>query len=666
MFKKISLVVMILAIVLIPNVFGVDYSVKSYNINAKILENGDMEVTELIRYSFDEDMNGLYRDILYSYIYKGQKDDMNASSKRYQASGISDIKAYVSDTSFRFVKEAKLMPESMLKNGMDGYYSIENTRSEKSVARVKVYSPAEYGKSKYVKYTYTIKDVVVNYEDYAEIYWNFIGGDWECSLSDIVITLTLPEETKITAYAHTFGNINEFDNDGKTITCKISRLSSSVAADIRAVFPNDIMDKDRISKQKNEKYDFSALEKIEEELAKNIKKNRIYNVNFIFLVIISVITEFIVIIKNSKSRKDIIKKYKKAEIFTDILDKDSLIGYSKMQSPHSSSVSGEVINATIMDLTYKKVIKMDARKEISGHKDKYKYMISMNKDAKFDNLTDYEKIILNYLFLQKCSDVISSNIEDYKEFELNERFKSLANKTSLASSIRTRIGKIDTEEKKAKYNGAPAKKYKRVLVTTLVLAIIFVINIFAFAPSDYITGRMITILVIMSVQILLLIALTASFGVELKEEYIEENNRLMGLKRYLKEYSLLKERYPIEIVLWDKYMVFACLFGIADKVAKEFKEELITRGLSEDDINRNYAYIYMGNHISSFNSSVSSATYAGTSGSSSSGGFHGGGGGGRRWRWRRCLLKLDCYNSVTINKIYDKIQNSSEKIIYVA
>ena len=52
--------------------------------------------------------------------------------------------------------------------------------------------------------------------------------------------------------------------------------------------------------------------------------------------------------------------------------------------------------------------------------------------------------------------------------------------------------------------------------------------------------------------------------------------------------------------------------------------------LSEEDINTNYSYMYMASHSSTFNSTISAATYAGSSGSSSSGGFSGGGGGGRR------------------------------------
>ena len=54
---------------------------------------------------------------------------------------------------------------------------------------------------------------------------------------------------------------------------------------------------------------------------------------------------------------------------------------------------------------------------------------------------------------------------------------------------------------------------------------------------------------------------------ELKQEAIE----LAGLKRYLNEYTLIKERQAIEVQLFEEYLIYAQIMGIAKKVAKEFK-----------------------------------------------------------------------------------------------
>lgn len=51
-------------------------------------------------------------------------------------------------------------------------------------------------------------------------------------------------------------------------------------------------------------------------------------------------------------------------------------------------------------------------------------------------------------------------------------------------------------------------------------------------------------------------------GKELLEETI-------GFKKYLEDFTLLNERDMIEVEIWDDYLIYASMFGIADKVAKE-------------------------------------------------------------------------------------------------
>lgn len=57
--------------------------------------------------------------------------------------------------------------------------------------------------------------------------------------------------------------------------------------------------------------------------------------------------------------------------------------------------------------------------------------------------------------------------------------------------------------------------------------------------------------------------LTPAGMVQLKE--------MLGLKRYLMDFSLLKERGVKETFIWQDYMVYAMLFGIAEQVMKQMK-----------------------------------------------------------------------------------------------
>ena len=55
------------------------------------------------------------------------------------------------------------------------------------------------------------------------------------------------------------------------------------------------------------------------------------------------------------------------------------------------------------------------------------------------------------------------------------------------------------------------------------------------------------------------------------KERLDEVRQVFGLKKYLKEFSLIDERHVQEVSLWKDYMIYATLFGIADQVIKDMK-----------------------------------------------------------------------------------------------
>ena len=64
---------------------------------------------------------------------------------------------------------------------------------------------------------------------------------------------------------------------------------------------------------------------------------------------------------------------------------------------------------------------------------------------------------------------------------------------------------------------------------------------------------------------------TARAG-RLNPEGQEQARHLIEFKNFLEDFTLSKERGAVEAGLWQDYLVFAALFGIADKVAKEFEK----------------------------------------------------------------------------------------------
>ena len=125
----------------------------------------------------------------------------------------------------------------------------------------------------------------------------------------------------------------------------------------------------------------------------------------------------------------------------------------------------------------------------------------------------------------------------------------------------------------------------------------------------------------------------------LKQEAIE----LAGLKRYLNEYTLIKQREAIEVQLFEEYLIFAQVIGIAQKVAKQFKD--IYPEVIQQSNFTSYDYIMFINTSSHRGiSAAQSAKSRAESYSSGGGGFSSGGGGGGSFGGggggRRLPLKL--------------------------
>ena len=110
---------------------------------------------------------------------------------------------------------------------------------------------------------------------------------------------------------------------------------------------------------------------------------------------------------------------------------------------------------------------------------------------------------------------------------------------------------------------------------------------------------------------------------ELKNEALY----IAGLKRFLLEYTLIQDRYAIEVELFENYLIYAQLLGIAKQVSKQFKE-LYPDMIEQTNYNSYDNVIYINHVSSSGGSSASAARAAAESYSSGGGGFSSGGGGG--------------------------------------
>ena len=125
------------------------------------------------------------------------------------------------------------------------------------------------------------------------------------------------------------------------------------------------------------------------------------------------------------------------------------------------------------------------------------------------------------------------------------------------------------------------------------------------------------------------------------KERFDDVRQVFGLKKFLKEFSLLDERHVNEVSLWKDYMIYATLFGIADQVIKDMKkinpeyfnmDQVAAQMANDTTLPMIYSTLHSGTSRAVANKAAREARASGHGGHSSwgggGGGFSGGGFGG--------------------------------------
>lgn len=114
-----------------------------------------------------------------------------------------------------------------------------------------------------------------------------------------------------------------------------------------------------------------------------------------------------------------------------------------------------------------------------------------------------------------------------------------------------------------------------------------------------------------------------------------EARKVVGFRKFLDDFTIIGERASQEVALWHDYLVFAALYGIADKVAKELKDinpQAFEQMMVYDYTTMNDVVRLTRNMANSITNARAQSLSGGGSFSPSRGGFGGftsiGGGGG--------------------------------------
>lgn len=614
------------------------------NFDAKINQDGSMNVTETWDISISET----------NTLFKTFKTD----NSKY--SSITDVE--VAEVTNNAEKKFSKVDSLMYHVTKDCYYGMKNDDGNFEIAWGVGLDDSSATKT--YKISYKVNDAIAKYQDYAELYWQFVGSDFEVSADKVTGTILLPQNASskedIKVWGHTEGLNGEiYATATNKIEFEVNNFRAGRYIEIRTLFPTAMItnsgrtySRERLNEVIEKETVWANEANARRARAENAKKAG----TVIFVIIVAIIDVWLlrssIKIRKEASKKTKIKPSQELEYFREMPRKNAtpaqaVYVYNEVLSTVSTNQMGNIFSATLLDLCLKKYIGFE-----ENPSNKKNIIIKILKKEADDKLEKTEKVILQYIVgaAKGAEEITIKDVEKYMKAHSSNlvELKDDIEKASVRELSQNAIYDENEATEKSNYNT------KSVLSFTFILVVIFVILglLPAFLES---MNEM-----VMIVGALSIIVLSVFKGLSLRkyaskinvytQKGIDESQMWKGLKKYMEDFSMLDKREIPEIVIWEQFLVYATAFGIADKVIKQLKAVYKELGRSFEFDDPSYGYMYFmtnNNFTSSFTNSMSSAftsAYASnysssySSGSGGGGGFSGGGGGGR---WPEVAAAVD-------------------------
>ena len=590
-----------------------DYTIESYIIDVNILENGDAEVSEIFLVNGSL-INGYKMNLFY---------ESTASS--LHASDISNIKISGKNaSSISFNTFSDIFTEYELVNhAIDGLVDKYTVTPLDSGYEILMYHPLN-GERYVFKLDYTLEDVVIGHNGFAEFYWNFFSGELSDNIHDLQVRVTLPgldESDTFRFWAHgpLSGKINDASsNTNNIVLATIDELEANGILDIRITFDNRLVN--NLSE-----YSADTLDDIIEEETKRAEEANALREDIRFKYYTALVATVIFYIALVASAIYIYIKYDKERkpIFKLKYNREFIDGYNVEVVDYlmHKNITENALSASIMNLIYKKNIKVE---KIEQTKDDYLFTLISR-----DKLNDTENALVDFLFTNvgKGNTFTTANLRNYASSP--KTCQTFMNTYTNWKGLVIKDGETqEFFESKKKYVIVP---FILLIISILLMVFIIYYNI------ELITG---VITVLFAIFFLIYVL---SFSKK-TQKGIEHYARWQAFKNFLNDFGNFSIKELPEIVLWERYLVYATIFGLADKVEKTMNVKINEVSTADIDYyTLNYiTNIHIANLITtSMHSAINSSQVAinqinASSSMSSGGGFGGGfssgggfGGGGR-------------------------------------
>lgn len=496
---------------------------------------------------------------------------------------------------------------------------------------------------------YTVLNAVQVYNDTAELYWQFVGEGWAEDSDDISLTLNLPvpkgaeivKGETLSAWGH--GPLDAtvaIDDATGQITCAVPHLPAGSYAEIRVACDPEWF-AGVTQKDPNAHFDSARLDTIrseEQAFADDANRERVMALVSLIVCIVACLAVCIWALWSFNRYGKELKPTFTEKYWRDVPVKGehpAVIG----RLMRFDEESNNDLTVTLLHLVNEGAVLINKanyeKSGLLGSKTVEDYYLSRAPGYEAKLSKEIDRLAFDFLFTTiggGAESVWLSSIALYAKDNPNEFSDKLADWQ----------GEVTARTINGKYF-EPYSKAKRATMATVAIVVFAVLLVASFFFDNF-------LMVIPGAITMVFLLILSRYMDRRTQKGADAYARCEALKRWLKDFSRLKERPVLDIKVWGEFLVYAYLFGIADEVIEELRDTVPELFVEDTVIAASsyyvpWWYIYsshsmVGNGMPSFATSFSSSIansvasiQSAASGNFSSGGgfgggFSGGGGGG--------------------------------------
>ncbi|PKM94367.1 MAG: hypothetical protein CVU84_09850 [Firmicutes bacterium HGW-Firmicutes-1] len=508
--------------------------------------------------------------------------------------GYIEVEGFVDQVAVFEENESYEQMEAFDNNRPGGFYAVEPTGSK---TRIEWYYNVKEKETKTFEIQYRVSNAARLYNDCVDYFQKYVGSDNQYKIKNLEVQVHLPEgansdNTKIWAHGPSGGEII-FKND-TTVELFMKNVPPKVYVEARFLMPTKVMPPtdEKISVDRYDEL-YEMENKAANEGDKEKVKNGAINILTLFISIIIILLPMISSIKY-KAKVKRLKPELEPDYYRDLPSNIYPAELDYLMNHYTGKYDPSVqISATLLDLIHKGVVYGEA-KDKSGIKKKDTEF--MNLSANWSKLSGHEKALLDFLFVKIGGGTGRVSLKEIKKFCSNkktgkEAYSFYQDFNNKVHNIVSKKGYFET-----KRNALPksTNRYIILYLFLMVLPMIMMNKIEVFATS--------TIFYI-SIAGFVGFMIVAFFGGKVKPLLTQTGENQMALwkafQSFLNDFTTFDKKELPELFMWEKYLVYATVLGVAGKLLKQLYAKY-PELVDMDQNSRLFYLINNGNYQSSY------------------------------------------------------------------